>query len=412
MNVRMMKSLEVCQPECASGQRGEQLELVLTCLLDYSKVVGDTITKAMVNSAVLLKRSPIPDFLVSMTGYSLEGYKRVNNAFGVEDKMVKAGQKAVSAGITATGIFAQAAIKAGIAYQMAPGHRENLHKLAIKDAQAAEKESVRIVRIVENAVPGSIPPPPLVDASTQTDDDSGSSVPGTSTKSEGVSSVLASYLASSLRVAGNVATAGSEVVLGKDRTMKLLGVDPIEARRNPEAPEDGNVRYINVGGVLYATTFETLTAAEGSLLAEWFADEEKRSTLEVKDGSYFVDRDGRTFSVNLNCLTSALIMSHYIIGTHFRHILNYLRGLPTHHTMTDVPSLKQLLVEAEFYRLPELVEEVGRRIKEAEREEQSVMELLDKFLYKVTPAGVSRRTAILAGNAALVAGVVGLLFVY
>ncbi|KND02270.1 uncharacterized protein SPPG_02748 [Spizellomyces punctatus DAOM BR117] len=358
---------------------------------DYGKVVGDTLTNAMVNGAVLLKRSPIPDLLASMTGYGLEGYKRVNNAFNVEEKMVKASQKAVSAGIQATGIFAHAAIKAGLAYQMAPGRREKVQRLAIREGTDDEDKRVKVVRIIENAVPGSIPPPVLVDVSTQTDEDLvNGEATGPATATGGVSSVLASYLASSLRVAGNVATASSEVVLGKDRTLKLLGVDPIEARRNPDAPEDGNVRYINVGGILYATTLETLTAAEGSLLAEWFGDESKRASLEIKDGSYFLDRD----------------------GTHFRHILNYLRGLPTHDTMSGAASLKQLLLEAEFYRLPDLADDVARRITEVELEEQSVMELVDKLVRRVIPGGISGRAVLLAGNALLVATAIGILWLY
>ncbi|TPX57686.1 hypothetical protein PhCBS80983_g03649 [Powellomyces hirtus] len=355
---------------------------------DYGKVVGESVTNAMVQGAVLLKRSPIPDFLVSMTGYGLEGYKRVNSAFGVEEKIVQAGQKAVSAGITATGIFAHAAIKAGVAYQMAPGRREKeLQMLAIKET-GDDKPPVKIVHMFDNALPGGIPTSARIDVGTQTGDDVAFSkeLQGAPTSMAGsVSSVLATYLESSLRVAGNVATASSEVVLGKDRTLKLLGVDPIEARRNHEAPEDGNVRYLNVGGVMNATTIETLTAVEGSLLAEWFGDENKRASLEVKDGSYVIDRD----------------------GTSFRHILNYLRGLPTHLTMSDPSSIQQLIVEAVYYRLPDLAEQLSNRLMVMEREQQSVGELLDKLVHKLLPRGMSDRAALLTVNVALVAGVLG-----
>ncbi|KAI8826139.1 uncharacterized protein EV422DRAFT_515485 [Fimicolochytrium jonesii] len=345
-------------------------------------------TNAMVQGAVLLKRSPIPDMMVSLTGYGLEGYKRVNTAFGVEEKIVHAGQKAVSAGITATGIFANAAIRAGLAYQMAPGRREKetaMQMLAIKEAEkaaaAAGNQPVKIVRVIADSLPGGIPPPQLVDAGTQTDWPIDQYIPTTLSTRSGkggnspqrgtldasadpgdgtVRGVLASYLDSSLRVAGNVVTAGSEAVLGKERTLVLMGVDPIEARRIARQPakqvktdekddgllpEDGNVVYVNVGGTLFATTLETLTTAyPDSLLAEWFGDEAKRASLELRDGCYFVDRD----------------------ATHFRHIINYLRGLPSHLSLSRTPpALLELALEAEFYRLPDLASQLHDMYEDA-----------------------------------------------
>ncbi|KAJ3184307.1 BTB/POZ domain-containing protein kctd1 [Geranomyces variabilis] len=374
---------------------------------DYTAAVGDTVTNAMVRGAVLLKRSPIPDFLVSMTGYGLEGYKRVNSAFGVEEKIVHAGQKAVSAGITATGIFAHAAIKAGVAYQMAPGRRENeLQMLAIKP----QAEPVKIVRkyATLNGDNGALLPGGVAsEAETQTCDSdfedsggsgsagvdrSGSPLPSLLTTggrrsapaSPGVSGVLASYLESTLRVAGNVATAGSEVVLGKDRTLRLLGVDPIEARRrNPEVPEDGLVRYISVGGVVHATTVETLTRVDASLLAEWFRNRTRPAALEIRDGCYFIDRD----------------------GTMFRHILNYLRGVPTHTTITDADSLTHLADEAAFYRLPDLAAQLTARIEVLRHTPpESVSDLLLKLRDKIIPVEPEARAATV--NTALGAAVV------
>ncbi|KAJ3148619.1 Gamma-aminobutyric acid receptor subunit beta-1 [Geranomyces michiganensis] len=375
---------------------------------DFTAAVGDTVTNAMVRGAVLLKRSPIPDFLVSMTGYGLEGYKRVNSAFGVEEKIVHAGQKAVSAGITATGIFAHAAIKAGVAYQMAPGRRENeLQMLAIKP----QTEPVKIVRKYavskddnEHSVLSSTGS--ANEAETQTCDvdfvESGGSGSGgvdradsplpsliiggrnSAPASPGVSGVIASYLESTLRVVGNVATAGSEAVLGKDRTLRLLGVDPIEARRkNPEVPEDGLVRYISVGGVIHATTVETLTRVDASLLAEWFRDRSRPAALEIRDGCYFVDRDGAMF----------------------RHVLNYLRGVPTHTTLTDMESLSRLADDAAFYRLPDLAAQLTARIDRLRHQPpESVSDLLLKLRDKIIPFEPEERAA--AVNTALGASVV------
>ncbi|KAI9097171.1 hypothetical protein DFS34DRAFT_620742 [Phlyctochytrium arcticum] len=320
-------------------------------------VIGDVVTSSMVTSAILLKRSPIPDLLASFTSYSLEGYKRVNNAFQVEDLMVKASQRAVSASITATGILAHATIKAGLAYQSTPGRRE-AHRASIlhdtPDNVVDQDREVKILRIRETLLPGSIPHAIQYDVSTQTDI-SGMDIaqPSTPTTYQTVINTPLSLFGTAFKVAGNVATAGSELIIGKDRTLMLLGVDPLEVRRLHVEPEDGNVMYLSVGGVLYATTLETVTAAKDSLLAEWFGDASKRATLEVRDGNYFVDRD----------------------GTHFRHVLNYLRDIPTHHTIDHIPSLRQLHIEAVYYRLPELAEEVLEKKLYKEANEQSALQI-------------------------------------
>ena len=59
---------------------------------------------------------------------------------------------------------------------------------------------------------------------------------------------------------------------------------------------------LNVGGNIYQTSLETLTKHPESLLAEMFSA--RFNLKQGSDGCYFVDRD----------------------GTHFRHILNYLRS--------------------------------------------------------------------------------------
>ena len=71
----------------------------------------------------------------------------------------------------------------------------------------------------------------------------------------------------------------------------------------PQAPT--NVK-LNVGGHVFKTSVNTLAAVRGSVLADLaalFSSSGYTTTLD-EDGAYFIDRD----------------------GTHFRHILNYLRG--------------------------------------------------------------------------------------
>ena len=83
---------------------------------------------------------------------------------------------------------------------------------------------------------------------------------------------------------------------------------------------------LNVGGQYFTTSLETLTKDSGSMLHAMFS--RKFNTKPAEDGSYFIDRD----------------------GTHFRHILNYLRtgqvALPE-----DKVAYKELQTEAEFYQI-------------------------------------------------------------
>ena len=59
---------------------------------------------------------------------------------------------------------------------------------------------------------------------------------------------------------------------------------------------------LDIGGHLYTTSTLTLTKDSQSMLAAMFSG--RHSVKKEEDGSYFIDRD----------------------GTHFRYILNYLRG--------------------------------------------------------------------------------------
>lgn len=100
---------------------------------------------------------------------------------------------------------------------------------------------------------------------------------------------------------------------------------------------------LNVGGKFYSTTFETLTRFPDSMLGAMFRG--PRPALTDSSGNYFIDRDGKTF----------------------RHILNFLR-----FGRLDLPEgyaeLSLLRVEADFYQIRPLLEEL-RRV-EAERHRQ------------------------------------------
>lgn len=85
---------------------------------------------------------------------------------------------------------------------------------------------------------------------------------------------------------------------------------------------------LNVGGVTFETTKETLQSQDGFL----------KTFAEQCSISNFIDRD----------------------PTYFIHILNYLRNSP--YLPNDIEILKQLQYEADFYCLMKLKEEIINKI--------------------------------------------------
>ena len=95
---------------------------------------------------------------------------------------------------------------------------------------------------------------------------------------------------------------------------------------------------LNVGGNVYQTSVETLTKHPESLVTEMFST--SFDLKQLSDGCYFIDRD----------------------GTHFRHILNYLRS-----GTAPVPSIlkadsEEILREAEYYGLVGLVKAINNKL--------------------------------------------------
>lgn len=88
------------------------------------------------------------------------------------------------------------------------------------------------------------------------------------------------------------------------------------------------------------TSVETLSQDPESLLAIMFSG--KKGLKKEPDGSYFFDRD----------------------GTHFRHILNYLRDGPMalEALPKDVKVLHELLIESEYYKITVMSELLQEKI--------------------------------------------------
>ncbi|XP_078377678.1 uncharacterized protein LOC144660827 [Oculina patagonica] len=90
--------------------------------------------------------------------------------------------------------------------------------------------------------------------------------------------------------------------------------------------------HLNIGGHRFTTSLQTLRRDKDSMLATMFSGRHK--LVQESDGSYFVDRD----------------------GTHFRHILNYLRdGFRADMLPQDEVSLREIVNEAHYYQLSDLV---------------------------------------------------------
>jgi len=92
---------------------------------------------------------------------------------------------------------------------------------------------------------------------------------------------------------------------------------------------------LNVGGVVYTTTLDTLTRWPDSMLGAMFTGQ--IPVLRDSRGNVFIDRDGKAF----------------------RHILNYLRS-----SSLDLPDgfseLALLRREADFFQIRPLLEDIGR----------------------------------------------------
>ena len=95
---------------------------------------------------------------------------------------------------------------------------------------------------------------------------------------------------------------------------------------------------LNVGGNIYQTSLETLTKHPESLLAELFSG--RFNLKQGSDGCYFVDRD----------------------GTHFRHILNYLRSGTAPVLSVLKTDAEEILQEAEYYGLIGLVKAINNKL--------------------------------------------------
>ena len=113
---------------------------------------------------------------------------------------------------------------------------------------------------------------------------------------------------------------------------------------------------LDVGGTHYSTSRSTLTKYPESVLGAMFSGGHDLETMQCKDGSFFIDRD----------------------GTHFRHILNYLRD--GEEVVESFPKslevLSELIREAKFYQLDSLIALLKPLLQEIDVSNQKQVTLL------------------------------------
>ncbi|KAJ1418086.1 BTB/POZ protein [Ochromonadaceae sp. CCMP2298] len=92
---------------------------------------------------------------------------------------------------------------------------------------------------------------------------------------------------------------------------------------------------LNVGGVRFSTTIRTMCRFPDTLIGRFFFEQlqGRRGTLPTKDGHSFIDRD----------------------GTHFRHILNFLRTPTGYKVEVGGNDLRELRCECVYYGIDKLM---------------------------------------------------------
>ncbi|KAJ3072656.1 hypothetical protein HDU98_003179 [Podochytrium sp. JEL0797] len=281
---------------------------------------------------------------------------------------------------------------------------------------------VRILKL-DTSLPGNFPPPATVESSTSTDPyltglanlcdeneachECGAMLSprftpfndfpnridyqNLSAAAQPSKSMIGSLYNTGATVAGRVATASSTYFLGKETTDILLGVSEATPSNGPMTKEEAfilqataearvalaetPIRCFCVGGVFCATSLRTLMRARGSKLKKWFTGVEGKCTdlseetvkdwmqdgVMMRDGTFFIDRD----------------------GTHFHHIINHLRGLALSPSLDSRTSLQELRQEALFYNIVPLLVEIDERLLCVEMIEEEEIRELSKALKRM-----------------------------
>lgn len=137
-----------------------------------------------------------------------------------------------------------------------------------------------------------------------------------------------------LLVAEFVREGGSLQEVGSLKALRQ-GVKTQQSRSTTNRQDDTNetIIHLNVGGNTFTTTKDTLCRVPGTLLEGMFSGRHDKPTQRTNDGTYVIDRD----------------------GTHFQHILNFLRVGAIISLPREADAKEELAIEADYYGLEDLV---------------------------------------------------------
>ncbi|KAJ3122109.1 hypothetical protein HK098_003131, partial [Nowakowskiella sp. JEL0407] len=266
----------------------------------WSDYIADKFTATAIQTAILIKQSPIPDTLFNVAEATLESYHRLDRVFHLQPIISTVSQSIASNGVHAGGVVASAFIKAGIAYQRAKGYNE--------------VEPVSEVKVIHvNGVPGGIKTQ-MRDASTQTE-------PLRHRKS--MVGVIGG-------VGYSVLSRSTSLVLGKQNAEVLLRGDDWDLEQ---------VR-IRVNDVLFITSWRVLMrSGKDSVLYGLYFGNIPKEILKKSDGSFSIDRDADAF----------------------QYVLDYLQG---RCDLVSLPRTKlhSLLCESKYYKIEKLTHDLETQI--------------------------------------------------
>jgi hypothetical protein len=106
------------------------------------------------------------------------------------------------------------------------------------------------------------------------------------------------------------------------------------------SPVENNIIKLDVGGVRYKTSLNTLIQYPESMLANMFSGRHANKSMIDSDGYYFIDRDGAIFN----------------------YIIIFLRNGTL--DLDDIPKsiIKSILTEADYFNIPNLIELCNKKI--------------------------------------------------
>lgn len=160
------------------------------------------------------------------------------------------------------------------------------------------------------------------------------------------------------------------ITMGESDASAVSTSNHLEKNVVADLPDDEieipSVVRLNVGGTIFVTTMTTLTQRDTeSMLGVMFSGRH-RLHMDAKKGAVFIDRD----------------------GTHFRHILNWLRDgvIPS----LEMSTYQELLREAEYYQLMGLIENITPLLCKKEEDDNTKPEMSRRDVIKCLQFGKVR----------------------